>query len=75
MESIKSLVIYMYSFCNNTTTHPSCGRADSGIEASYIPSDSQDPDSFIKYYVSFLHVIIFFKKNKLIPKLYLMSLN
>lgn len=53
----------MYSFCNNTTTHPSCGRADSGIEASYIPSDSQDPDSFIKYYVSFLHVIIFLKKK------------
>lgn len=68
MESIKSLVIYMYSFCNNTTTHPSCGRADSGIEASYIPSDSQDPDSFIKYYVSFLHVIIFLKKKQIDTK-------
>lgn len=68
MESIKSLVIYMYSFCNNTPTHPSCVRADSGIEASYIPSDSQDPDSFIKYYVSFLHVIIFLKKKQIDTK-------
>lgn len=69
MESIKSLVIYMYSFCNNTTTHPSCARTDSGIEAcSYIPSDSQDPDSFIKYYVSFLHVIIFLKKKQIDTK-------
>lgn len=68
MESIKSLVIYMYSFCNNTTTHPSCVRAARGIEASYIPSDSQDPDSFIKYYVSFLHVIIFLKKKQIDTK-------
>lgn len=52
----------MYSFCNNTPTNPFCARADSGIEASYIPSDSQDPDSFMKYYVSFLHVIISLKK-------------
>lgn len=53
MESIKSLVIYMYSICNNTPTHPPFARADSGIEASYIPSGSQDPDSCMKYYVSF----------------------
>lgn len=58
----------MYSFCNNTTTHPSCARTDRGIEASYIPRDSQDPDSFIKYYVSFLHVIIFLKKKQIDTK-------